>query len=161
MPDLLTIIVPRHPERGADVAALAGGAPRRQLEQIPQKRDHVWVADTLGELGLFFSLATCVFMGNSLPGCKGGGHNPYEPARLGCAVSTGPLTGNFTEAYEHFGAAITTVADERALAAWVRRVVGHPAVRENLGDAAREVALADQSLVDRLAEQILALSWSC
>jgi hypothetical protein len=53
------------------------------------------------------------------------------------------------------------VADERALAAWVRRVVGHPAVRENLGDAAREVALADQSLVDRLAERILALSWSC
>lgn len=161
IPDLLTIIVPRHPERGADVAALADGAPRRQLGQIPQKQDHIWVADTLGELGLFFRLATCVFMGNSLPGCKGGGHNPYEPARLGCAVATGPLTGNFTEAYEHFGAAITTVADERALAAWVRRVVSNPAVRENLGDAARAVALADQSLVDRLAERILALSWSC
>jgi 3-deoxy-D-manno-octulosonic-acid transferase len=161
MPGLLTIIVPRHPERGADVAALAGSAPRRQLGQVPQRQDRLWVADTLGELGLFFRLASCVFMGNSLLGCKGGGHNPYEPARLGCAVATGPLTGNFIEAYQHFGDAMTTVPDARALEAWVRRVVSDPALRERLGHAAREIALADQSLVDHLAERVLALLWSC
>ncbi|MFT8367474.1 MAG: glycosyltransferase N-terminal domain-containing protein [Acetobacter papayae] len=161
IPDLLTIIVPRHPERGADIAAMAGGVPRRQLGQLPQPQDKIWVADTLGELGLFFRLASCVFMGNSLPGCKGGGHNPYEPARLGCAIATGPLTGNFTEAYQHFGDAVANVPDTQALAGWVRRVVGNQALREQMGHAAQEIAMADQSLVDQLAERVVALAWSC
>ena len=161
IPDLLTIIVPRHPERGADIAAMAGGAPRRQLGQLPQAQDQIWVADTLGELGLFFRLASCVFMGNSLPGCKGGGHNPYEPARLGCAIATGPLTGNFTEAYQHFGDAVANVPDTQALAGWVRRVVGNQALSEQMGHAAQEIAMADQSLVDQLAERVVALAWSC
>ena len=161
IPELLTIIVPRHPERGAEVAALAGGAPRRQLGQLPQKQDSFWVADTLGELGLFFRLASCVFMGNSLPGCKGGGHNPYEPARLGCVVASGPLTDNFTEAYQRFGDSVAIVPDTQALEDWVRRILSSPALSEQLGHAAREIALADQSLVERLAERVLALAWSC
>ncbi|MBO1324157.1 DUF374 domain-containing protein [Acetobacter sp. TBRC 12305] len=156
-PDLLTIIVPRHPERGAVVAAMAGQAPRRALGQVPGPGDAVWVCDTLGELGLFFRLAPCVFIGNSLPGCKGGGHNPYEPARLHCAIATGPLTGNFEEAFARLAPGLCVVDGAQALADWLRSVLTQPAECERLADTAYALATADQDLPDRLAEQILAL----
>ncbi|QHI95637.1 hypothetical protein GT348_04590 [Aristophania vespae] len=64
-PDLLGIIVPRHPERGAEIATLFQ-APRRSLGEVPSEQDFLWVIDTLGELGLFFKLADLAFIGNSL-----------------------------------------------------------------------------------------------
>jgi 3-deoxy-D-manno-octulosonic-acid transferase len=94
-PGLLTIIVPRHPERGAEVAALAGSIPlaRRGAGQDPAPARQILVADTLGELGLWYRLARLAFMGGSL--VAHGGQNPLEPARLGCPVLTGPHTWNF------------------------------------------------------------------
>ena len=126
-PNLLTIVVPRHPERGAELAALPGpllGAPRRHLGEGPPDGAGIWIADTLGELGLFYRLGELCFLGNSLvPKAvgKGGGHNPLEPARLGVAIATGPLTGNFNEAMAQLRAAdaVAEVADAAALAAWV------------------------------------------
>ncbi|MBR0681047.1 3-deoxy-D-manno-octulosonic acid transferase [Roseomonas eburnea] len=96
-PGLLTIIVPRHPERGAEVAALAGDLPvaRRSTGEDPGAGTAILVADTLGELGLFYRLARVAFVGGSL--VPHGGQNPLEPARLGCPVLTGPHTWNFAE----------------------------------------------------------------
>ncbi|MFT8674754.1 MAG: glycosyltransferase N-terminal domain-containing protein [Acetobacter sp.] len=156
-PDLLTIIVPRHPERGQTVSAMAAHAPRRALGQMPGDKDAVWVCDTLGELGLFFRLASCVFIGNSLPGCKGGGHNPYEPARLHCALATGPLTGNFDQAFARLASCVTVVADAPTLADWLRSMMQYPGECARQADMAYAVATADQALPDRLAAQILAL----
>ena len=78
----------------------------------------VWVADTLGELGLWYRLAGIAFIGRSLLP-PGGGQNPLEPARLGCAIAVGPHTGNFTDHVAMLRAAggLTVVRDATELAA--------------------------------------------
>ena len=156
-PTLVTIVVPRQPERGAEVDTLLSYAPRRALDALPTAQDAFWVCDTLGELGLFFRLATCVFVGNSLPGCHGGGHNPFEPARLGCAMATGPLIHNFEEAFQALHDCVQHVRDARSMAAWVEQMVTHPSRRAELGKLAQQVATVNEALPDDLAEKILAL----
>jgi 3-deoxy-D-manno-octulosonic-acid transferase len=98
VPDALLIIAPRHPERGAAIAALANGAPRRSLAEACGSSP-VYVADTLGELGLFYDLAPVALIGGSLlPQLKG--HNPIEPAKLDCAIVTGPHVESFSDVFE-------------------------------------------------------------
>ena len=118
-PGLLTIIVPRHPERGAEMAALAQGAPRRSLGEGPPPHGGVWIADTVGELGLIYRLAPLAFLGGSL--IRHGGQNPAEPARLGRAVAVGPYTTNFTDtvALLEAGGALIRVADAQTLGDWL------------------------------------------
>ena len=97
LPGLLTVIVPRHPERGEALAReLPRTPPRRALGQDPGPGDGLFLADTLGELGLFYRLAGVAAMGRSLLS-PGGGQNPLEPARLGCPVLFGPHMGNFAD----------------------------------------------------------------
>jgi len=93
-PDLITIIVPRHPGRGAAVAAICGNAPRRATGEPPVP-GKIYIADTLGELGLFFCATPFAFIGNSLVGF--GGHNIIEPALLARPVLSGPHLENFEE----------------------------------------------------------------
>ena len=100
-PDALTLIAPRHPERGEAIL--------RQLEAqglvcaLRSRGDPVgpgtavYVCDTIGELGLFYRLAGVVFVGKSFVG--GGGQNPIEPAKLACAILHGPMVANFADAY--------------------------------------------------------------
>lgn len=98
--NLITIIVPRHVARGAEIAMLCGARPtqRRSQGEFPNDRTAIYIADTMGELGLFYRLAHFAFVGGSL--VRHGGQNPLEPARLNCAVLAGPHTFNFTGAYE-------------------------------------------------------------
>ena len=154
-PGLLTIIAPRHPERGADIAASLD-APRRGLGQDPPSGG-IWIADTLGELGLLYTLASIVFVGRSLSG--EGGQNPLEPARFGAALAVGPHTGNFTEISALLLAArgLVRVPDGEALADWVDVMLRDPAAASAAGQAAREVADGEQALPDRIAAAMLAL----
>ena len=98
---LLTILVPRHPERGpsiADAVAAAGLATAlRSRDQLPQADTDVYVADTLGELGLVYRVAPIVFMGGSL--IPHGGQNPIEAAKIGAAILHGPHVANFADIY--------------------------------------------------------------
>ncbi len=125
-PDLLTAVAPRHPDRGEAVAAVMGDAKRRALGEDPLPGDAVWVADTVGEMGLLYRLFPIVFMGKSFAG--GGGQNFLEPARLGCVVATGPRTENFLEARELAvsAGALSVVADEEALVEWLDRRLRDP-----------------------------------
>ena len=105
-PNLLTIIVPRHPERGPDVVRTlrsAGLSPalRSERQAISSGID-VYVADTIGELGLFYRLVRIAFIGGSL--IPHGGQNPIEPAHLDCAILHGPHTSNFRDVFESFDA---------------------------------------------------------
>lgn len=97
----LTIIVPRHPERGRDIEALAQtrgfSSARRSNGVLPASETEVYVADTMGELGLFYRLARVAFLGGSL--IPHGGQNPLEPARLSVPVIAGPHTINFDDTY--------------------------------------------------------------
>jgi 3-deoxy-D-manno-octulosonic-acid transferase len=99
-PELLTIIAPRHPARGDDIAMLCGirSVRRRSRGELPSAETAIYIADTMGELGLFYRLARFACIGGSL--IAHGGQNPLEPAKLGCAVLAGPHTFNFASAYE-------------------------------------------------------------
>ena len=91
-PDLLLLLIPRHPERGDDVAKLVSDAglshARRSADQQITSDLQVYVADTLGETGTWYALCPIVFLGGSLK--EIGGHNPFEPVQAGAAVITGP-----------------------------------------------------------------------
>ena len=101
LPDIATIIVPRHPERGTDIAEILHGqglkvALRSQGGRI-EAGTNVYVGDTIGELGLFYALTPVAFIGGSL--VKHGGQNPVEAIKLGAAVLAGPHVHNFREMY--------------------------------------------------------------
>jgi 3-deoxy-D-manno-octulosonic-acid transferase len=100
-PGLLTILVPRHPERGpgiAEIARVAGvNYAQRSAGEMPDRDTEIYIADTLGELGLFYRLAPIVFVGGSL--VHHGGQNPIEAAKLGAAILHGPHVWNFGEIY--------------------------------------------------------------
>jgi 3-deoxy-D-manno-octulosonic-acid transferase len=137
VPGLLTIVAPRHPARGAEIAAALGGAVRRRtIGELPD--GDIYVADTLGELGLLYRLAPVVLIGGSL--VPHGGQNPLEPARLGCAVLHGPHMANFADALDLLGDALTPVADEMALAEIVAALLADTQRRAALGEAARSRA---------------------
>jgi 3-deoxy-D-manno-octulosonic-acid transferase len=158
-PGLLTILVPRHPERGPAIAATVGDVPlhRRSLGATPPEQG-VWLADTLGELGLWYRLAGIAFVGRSLV-LPGGGQNPLEAARLGCAVAVGPHVENFLDAAQVLEAAgaLTGVADASALTAWVAAMLADPARREAAGAAGIAAAARWADLPERTAQALLAL----
>lgn len=153
-PALITVLAPRHPERGAEVAAICGGAPRRALGQPPSP-GMIYVADTLGELGLFFRLAPFAFMGNSLAGF--GGHNIVEPALLARPVICGPHLENFEEAAVRLRAAraLLEVKDETSLIQAVRSWMADPAAADEAGARAAGIFADTERLPERLAGLIL------
>jgi 3-deoxy-D-manno-octulosonic-acid transferase len=106
-PRLLTIIAPRHPDRGPGIVEIAnaGGlsAVLRSQGRLPQATDDIYVVDTLGELGLVYRVAPIVFVGGSL--ASHGGQNPIEPIKLGAAILHGPHVWNFAEIYSALDAA--------------------------------------------------------
>ena len=161
-PGLLTVVAPRHPERGATVAALLDDAPRRGDGQDPDPTHGFWICDTLGELGLLYRLIDSVLLGNSLPTVQppGGGHNPLEPARLGCAIAIGPLMQNFTADVGRLQAAggLMVTDDEAALERWLDRMLSDPQARGRMAVAARGPADASAGLAERLAQRLLELS---
>ena len=154
-PGLVTAIVPRHPERGPAIAAELGGVPRRADGADPAPG--VWIADTLGELGLFYRLFGVVFIGKSFG--AGGGQNPLEPARLGCAIAAGPAMQNFAQATAALAAAggLESVVDEAALTRWVDRMLRDDAARQAMGLAARAAAAGKADLPARMATRLVAL----
>lgn len=159
LPGLLTIIAPRHPQRGPEVAALAAPlmVARRAVGDALAAGTEIYVADTLGELGLFFRLAGVALVGASL--VPKGGHNPLEPARLGCPVLFGPHTEHFREVAEDLLAAggAARVRDAATLAETVEDVLTNPTRGANMARAAATIADTAAHLPDHLAEAVLGL----
>ncbi|MGC2854874.1 3-deoxy-D-manno-octulosonic acid transferase [Novispirillum sp. DQ9] len=155
---LLTVVVPRHPERGPAVAveleAAGARVVRRSSGRLPDAATDVYVADTMGEMGLFYRLARVVFVGKSL--CGGGGQNPLEPARLGCAVLLGPRTANFADIAGRMTAAgaARPVADAGELAEAVSALLADAAARDALGRAAEAFAGAEAGALERVLERL-------
>ena len=157
-PGLLTLIAPRHPERAADiVAALKAqglNVARPSEGQMPGPEDEIYVADVLGEMGLWYRLADVVFIGGSLT--QKGGHNPLEPAKLGCALVTGPHCENFAHIAEEMTAhgALCRVRDDAELVERVGSLLGDPEARGKLGAAAESYALAQADTLDKIIEAL-------
>lgn len=156
-PQALCILVPRHPERGAAIARLAGGAPRRSQGQLPQ--GPIYVADTLGELGLFYRLSPMALIGGALTP-SGRGHNPFEALVLGCATLTGPYYSSFQEEMDRLISlgAMACVRDAAQLAKTICALWGDQPAREAMILAGHQ-ALASaehawQASLHRLMEQV-------
>jgi 3-deoxy-D-manno-octulosonic-acid transferase len=156
-PNLLTIIVPRHPARGATIAAdmpkLVRCALRSQHKTIPPNT-HIYIADTLGELGLFYRLCEVVFMGGSL--VAHGGQNPLEPGRLSCAILTGPHTHNFNDIYAEMEKAgcCLRVATPEALAQQVGTLLAQSASRQKQQAAVKQWMEGKGGTADRLMQEL-------
>ena len=142
-PQLLTVIVPRHPDRGPAIAKTieAAGlkAVLRSGEELPMAATDIYVADTLGELGLFYRLAGIVFMGGSM--VAHGGQNPIEAVKLGAAIVHGPHVFNFTDVYEALdqAAGARLVADRDALVKQLGQLLADTDAREQLIAASAKV----------------------
>ncbi|CAM6102159.1 unnamed protein product [Calypogeia fissa] len=127
-PNLLTIIVPRHPHRGHSIKSFIKyhynwEAPRRSQNEPLTMQTEIYIADTLGELAMFYHLVSFVFVGGSLFENLQG-HNVAEPASAGCAVVTGRYVGHFQEMIaemrRHSPLSIEQVAGESELLELVR-----------------------------------------
>ena len=145
MPSLLTIIAPRHPERGR---AVAGEAEETGLLAVLRTRAHqpdsgteIYVADTIGELGLFYRLAPIVFVGGSL--VKHGGQNPIEPAKLDCAILHGPYVSNFSMIYAELNRArgAATVTDVDSLTTSMELLLYDPNLVSQMAETAHTTVL--------------------
>ena len=152
LPDILTIIVPRHPARGPEIEKIlaASGTPVsiRSRSQLPDKNIGFLLADTMGELGLFFRLTDIAFVGGSL--VPHGGQNPIEPARLGCAIVHGPHMENFLAIEGELNTAgassVATTAEE--IAREVGTLLSNAGMRQRRVAAARSVADGKFSIMD-------------
>jgi 3-deoxy-D-manno-octulosonic-acid transferase len=158
-PGLLTLIAPRHPERGAAVAAEISGlgltCRLRSSGARPERDAAVYICDTVGELGLFYRLAGVAFLGRSVIGR--GGQNPIEPAKLGAALLHGPEVANFAEIYAALdaegGARLVQDADD--LAAALADLFGHPGRLRDMARAAAQVVERRTGAVERTLQALI------
>lgn len=155
---LLLISVPRHPERGEAVESLfraQGFETRlRSRGEMPDEGCDVYVADTLGEMGLWYRLAPVSFLGGSLTDI--GGHNPYEPAALGSAILHGPYLRNFQDIYARLRRANASieVATAEDMAAALELTL-NPARSAPMAHAAWEVCSSGADVTDKALALIL------
>jgi len=157
-PDLLTVIVPRHPDRSAAIARLLEDRwlvpARRSMAQGISAKTDIYLADTLGELGLFYRLAGVAFVGGSLVSV--GGHNPIEPAQLDCAIVHGPHVHNFADTYAALDAAggAVAVADSAELARQISDLLASEPRRTELTARGRAELARNAGSVERAMQAL-------
>lgn len=157
-PRLLLILVPRHADRGDDVAAILAAQgmafTRRSIGEGPDPEASVYLADTMGELGLWYRLASVSFVGGSWEPI--GGHNPFEPAALGSAILHGPYVTNFVDIYQRLteARAARLVASPQSLAEAVDDLLS-PDRAAAMAHAAWEVVSAGADVTERAKAVLL------
>ncbi|MEO1658835.1 MAG: 3-deoxy-D-manno-octulosonic acid transferase [Pseudomonadota bacterium] len=143
-PETLLILAPRHPARADEIEELCrsqGFATARRSKDEPiTSVTQVYLADTLGELGVFYSISDIAFVGGSF--LPVGGHNPLEPARLGCAIMHGEHIFNFADTYQEMrkNGCAALVRNERDLAGALSRLLDDPVTRQAMAEQARSWA---------------------
>ncbi len=140
IPDLLTIIVPRHPDRTPGITAMLEEngfrVARRSQNAGIEKNTDIYMGDTIGEMGLYLRMAKVAFVGKSLKST--GGQNPFEPAMTGTPIISGQAVHNFQDAYHDLlqEGGVRLVSDEKMLAANVEYLLKNPHERERIAKAA-------------------------
>lgn len=158
----LLALVPRHPVRGDDVLELVRGqnfsVARRSLGEVVTDETQVLLADTLGELGLWYSLARISVVGGSLVNGIGG-HNPLEPARLVCPFVVGPYTQGWQAVYRSLSAVdgYRTVSDAASLAYAFGKALDRPEEVREMAERAQEEAARGAAQLDRALDRLSAL----
>jgi 3-deoxy-D-manno-octulosonic-acid transferase len=159
LPRALLILVPRHPERGDDLAAIIADMglayAQRSMGGRPKAGDQLYLGDTLGELGLWYRVAPVSFIGGSLEPI--GGHNPFEPALLGSAIIHGPHITNFNDIFTRLAKAKAAwpVQDTDDLAGAIETLLTQDIAAEMAQDALKTVS-AGSDIAAHVADLILA-----
>ena len=161
-PNLLTIIVPRHPNRGKNIAQLASKNDlkvkcRSQGKEISPETQ-LYIADTFGEMGLFFQLSDIVFVAGSL--VPVGGHNPIEPAHFNCAIIFGNLMSKNQEVADEMLAndAAIKVNDKLELFGTLKILLTDPEETNRLAKNAQEYVKNGHEVLDVVSKKITALT---
>lgn len=159
VPSLKLLLVPRHPHRFDEVATYLQSQNvnyqrRSQLSSESLATSSILLIDSVGELSAWWGTADIAFVGGSLG--NRGGQNMIEPAAYGVAVAVGPNTWNFKDVVERLRAAdaLTVVRDAESLAAFVVKASLETTWREQQGDQAKEVVLAQQGATKRTIESL-------
>lgn len=156
---LITLIVPRHPERGDKIAEILRRAEmplaQRSKGELPNAPCEIYLMDTLGEMGLAYRLADIAFIGGTL--VPHGGQNPFEAAQLDCAILHGPHIANFEILFDDLtgkGAA-AEITDAATLATQVNALFNNRAAIEQMSANAKTYSAAmggaRQRIIDLLA----------
>jgi 3-deoxy-D-manno-octulosonic-acid transferase len=154
-----TVIAPRHPERGTEIAELVRGlgmvVAQRSLGVLPTAATDIYVADTIGELGTLYALAPIAFIGGSL--VDKGGQNPIEAIRHGAVILTGPHHQNFRDAYQallrHHGALEVSSADE--LAGAILKLIGDEVELARMRAGAQTALLTLSGALQRTVAELI------
>lgn len=151
IPDILTVLIPRHPRRAEEIQQLLQNdqmhVARRSLHEDPTPDCDIYLADTIGEMGLFYRLCPISFIGGTFANI--GGHNPIEPIKLSSCVLWGPVHHNFAEIATLFGDTISLVDDASALANAVIHLIQNPEKREKqVEEALKCIAAQQHGLMD-------------
>lgn len=152
-PDALLVLVPRHPERFGDVAALVArsgfSCARRSRDELPAAHTMIYLGDTMGELPLLYGLADVAFVGGSL--VPTGGHNLVEPAALGLPILAGPHLFNFQQIADDLQAAgaLRIVADQAELAMQLQNLFADKELRCAIGTGARDYVVKNRGACTR------------
>lgn len=161
IPDLLTIIIPRHPDRRDQVSAeiLSHNLTftrRGDHCALPNPKDDIYLVDTLGELGLFYRISPIAMIGRSFSEDGGGGHNPIEAAQLNCAVITGPHVKFQRDIFNDMliAHACEQVTSENDLFNTLLSLLTDAHERQKLQDAARRFAENKSSVIHRVIAEI-------
>ncbi len=157
-PDALLVLVPRHPERAHEIVDINKSIGLRLMQRSrgedPPPESHVYLADTLGETGLWYALCpiTCL-CGSFTPV---GGHNPFEPAQSGSAILHGPLYANFAEIYDSFDAdgAALKVEDDESLAQAVKHLIRDADARMTMTKAAQSKVDAQKEGLEQITQDL-------
>lgn len=156
-PRLLLILAPRHPQRGDEIAQMLQSDRwqfnRRTAGELPEAEAQVYLADTMGELGLWFRVAPTSLVAGSLQPI--GGHNPFEPAALGSAILHGPFVTNFVDIYQRLteAGAARLVTGPDTLAEAVHELL-NPDKAAAMAHAAWEVVSQGAEVTDRALDAI-------
>jgi 3-deoxy-D-manno-octulosonic-acid transferase len=155
-PDLLTIIIPRHPNRSEEIKSLFSGInfAQRSQKQNVESATEIYLADSLNELGLFYRLINFAFIGGSL--AMVGGHNPFEAIKLECAVISGRNVFNFKEIYKELEAenACAMVDSQEQLAEQVGKFLKDDTSCRMLARRATSVIEKSDSIAQKVVERI-------
>lgn len=153
--DLLLVLILRHPNRAQEVKELLQGrkTAQRSLAQGFSAQTEIYLVDTLGELGIFYSLNNFAFIGGSL--LEIGGHNPFEAIKLNCAVISGKYVFNFKEIYANLEKADACVmVENEELAAVIAQFLRDENLAPRLNKNAGEIIKIESNIAAKIIEKI-------
>jgi 3-deoxy-D-manno-octulosonic-acid transferase len=153
VPDILTVIVPRHPARTADILKNLSDVSittRDDDKNLPDEKTDIYIANTMGELGLFYALSPIACIGRSFSNDGGGGHNPIEPAHYDCAILSGPSVQFQQEIFDEMvrNDAVCIVKNADELGAALLKLFQNPDDLKHLQQNAKSFATSKMHVID-------------